>query len=84
MRPAQPAAQEPEQALTRPVELPGMTGAQVEVIKRQIHPVVKKLDQRFDIGFAAYPFKGGVELWFFLDLHRQLIAPCAAFQPPGC
>ena len=68
MRPAQPAAQELEQALTRVVQKPGMSRAQVGVVRRQIHPVVKTLDQRIDTGFAAYPFKECLDLWFFLDL----------------
>ena len=71
--PAHPAAQKPEQALPGVVERAAVGGAQGGVAGLKVHQVIKALDQRLDVGFAAYPGEGGVERGgaggLFFDLH---------------
>ena len=69
LRPAQPAAQEPEQALARIVERGSMHGAQVYVGRFEFHQVVEAIDQRFHLGFAADPLEGRIGGRLFFCLH---------------
>jgi hypothetical protein len=77
IRPAQPAAEEPEQLLARIGQRAAVGGAQFGVAGLQVHQIVEPVHQGLDPGLAANPFigrlRGGV-LGFIWHGERRLVA----------